>query len=230
MTRAVTAALALALAGPLPPGLRGRELDRLPTRRKEVALTLDCGGNSVGGWTVYRTLRRKHAVATFFLTGDFVRANPGLARAIGRRFPVGDHTVDHATLPALSSAAVVREIVDARREIRAATGRDPKPFFRFPYGASDARTLAIANGLGYVSVRWTVDTLGWMGTRGGETVPRAVARVVAALAPGAIVLMHVGQARDGSLIDPHALPAVIDAIRRRGYVFTTLEPLLGRSR
>ena len=53
---------------------------------------------------------------------------------------------------------------------------------------------------------------------------------LAALRPGAIVLMHVGQARDGSLIDPHALPAVIDAIRRRGYSFTTLEPLLGRSR
>jgi peptidoglycan/xylan/chitin deacetylase (PgdA/CDA1 family) len=207
-----------------------RELDRLPTRRKVVALTIDCGGNAVGGWTVYRTLRRKHAPATFFLTGDFVRANPRLARAIGRRFGVGDHTVDHATLPTLPSARVFREIDVARREIRAATGRDPKPFFRFPYGASDARTLRIVARLGYVSVRWTVDTLGWMGTTGGQTVPRAVRRVEASLEPGAIVLMHVGAARDGSEIDVHALPAVIDAIRRRGYSFTTLDSLRPRSR
>ncbi len=56
-------------------------------------------------------------------------------------------------------------------------------------------------------------------------MPGAVARVVASLRPGAIVLMHVGAAQDGSLVDTRALPAVIDAVRRRGYTFTTLERL-----
>ncbi len=84
--------------------------------------------------------------------------------------------------------------------------------------------IAIANRLGYISIRWTVDTLGWMGGR-GQTVSGAIQRVVYSLRPGAIILMHIGSAGDvdHSTIDAHALPGVIDAIRRRGYSFTTLE-------
>ena len=219
--RLVLAAVSLALAGSIPPSLRGREVDRLPIRKREVALTIDAGGNSVGAWSVVTTLRGRHALATFFLTGDWARRNPRLARAIGKRFPVANHTLDHASLPPLSTAAVVQEVRGAERAIKARTGRDPRPFFRFPYGASDRRTIAIVNRLGYVSVRWTVDSLGWTGLA-GQSVPGAVRRVTAHLEPGAIVLMHIGEARDGSLIDTRALPRVIDAIRRRGYRLTTL--------
>ena len=222
--RFLAAVVAAALAAPIPPSLRGRELDRLPTRKREVVLTLDAGDNAVGTWSILRTLRRRDVPATFFLTGRWARRNPRLAGAIGRSFPVANHTETHAHLPALSTSGVVREIRSAERAIRRLTGRDPRPIFRFPYGERDVRTIAIANRLGYVSIRWTVDTLGWMGT-GGQTVPGAVRRVVANLKPGAIVLMHVGSSRDGSTIDTRALPAVIDAIRARGYRFTTLERL-----
>jgi hypothetical protein len=34
--------------------------------------------------------------------------------------------------------------------------------------------------------------------------------------------MHVGSARDGTRLDAEALPALIAAIRARGYGFTTL--------
>jgi peptidoglycan/xylan/chitin deacetylase (PgdA/CDA1 family) len=50
----------------------------------------------------------------------------------------------------------------------------------------------------------------------------AVRRVVAHLQPGTIVLMHLGAARDGSTIDAQALPALIAAVRARGYRFVTL--------
>jgi peptidoglycan-N-acetylglucosamine deacetylase len=215
-------ALAALLSAPVPPGLQGRELDRLPTTQKEVVITIDGGGNAVGGWSMLATLKRKRVPATFFLTGRFVVANPGLARAIGRSYPVANHTWSHPHLSRLSSAAVESEIVRGERAIRARTGRDPRPIFRFPYGDRDARSIAIANRLGYVSIRWTVDTLGWMP---GQTVAGAVRRVLDRLRPGAIVLMHVGAARDGSTVDVRALPAVIDAIRRRGYTFTTFERL-----
>jgi peptidoglycan-N-acetylglucosamine deacetylase len=216
-------ALAAVLAGPVPPEFQGRELDRLPTTRKEVVLTIDAGGNAVGGWSMLT--KRKEVAATFFLTGRFVVANPALARAIGRTYPVANHTWSHLHLSRLSNAGVESEILRAERAIRARTGRDPRPIFRFPYGDRDARSIAIANRLGYVSVRWTVDTLGWMP---GQTTAGAVRRVVDRLQPGAIVLMHVGAARDGSTVDARALSAVIDAIRRRGYAFTTFERLRPR--
>ena len=99
------------------------------------------------------TLRRRRAPATFFLPGHFVSTYPAIARAIGRRFVVGNHTVDHAELTRLSSAAVTHEIAGAAIEIRRATGDGTHSLFRFPYGARDARTLAICHRLGYVSVR-----------------------------------------------------------------------------
>jgi peptidoglycan/xylan/chitin deacetylase (PgdA/CDA1 family) len=212
----VTALLlvALALAASVPPGLRGKELDRLPTRKREVALTFDAGAESFGAWRLVATLRRERVPATFFLTGRWARRNPKLARVIARHFAVGNHSDTHPHLTGTSSAEVAAEIGRADVAIRRIAGRDPRPLFRFPYGDSDARTIRIANRLGYVSIRWTVDTLAWMP---GQTVPGAVRRVVAALRPGAIVLMHVGVR-----VDVRALPRIIRALRRRGYSFVTL--------
>jgi peptidoglycan/xylan/chitin deacetylase (PgdA/CDA1 family) len=211
----------------LPPALVAGELVRLQTRRHVVALTFDGGGNAAGAKRVLAILRHQRVPATFFLTGDFVRAYPAIARAIGRRYPVANHTVDHAQLTALSSAAVVGEIVRANLMIRRATGRDTHPLFRFPYGARDARTLAICHRLGYASIRWTVDTWGWMGLS-FQSPSGAVRRVVDALVPGEIVLMHLGASRDGSTIDTAALPGVIRAVRRRGYKLVTLAGVRAR--
>jgi peptidoglycan-N-acetylglucosamine deacetylase len=77
-----------------------------------------------------------------------------------------------------------------------------------------------------VSIRWTVDTWGWMG-RSAESVPGAARRVMEGLVPGEIVLMHVGSSRDGSTIDTRALPHVIRAVRARGYRFVTLRGVRG---
>jgi peptidoglycan/xylan/chitin deacetylase (PgdA/CDA1 family) len=171
---------------------------------------------------VLAILKRERVPGTFFLTGHFVRTYPLLSRAIGRRFPVANHTVDHLDLRRLSTPAATREITRAETMIRRATGRDPRPLFRFPYGARDARTLAIVRRVGYESVRWTVDTWGWMGLT-LQSVAGAQRRVLDHLVPGEIVLMHLGAARDRSTIDSRALPGVIRAVRARGYRFVTLQ-------
>ena len=156
----------LAAAVAFPPTLKGRELDHLYTHRKVVVLTLDAGGDAAGAWRILRTLQRKHVVATFFLTGRWANANPGLAKFIGKRYPVGNHTYHHLPMTHLSDSAAAREITTAAQAIR---------------------------------------------------------RVVDSLRPGEIILMHVGSAGDvdRSTIDANALPGVIDAVRRRGYSFTT---------
>jgi peptidoglycan/xylan/chitin deacetylase (PgdA/CDA1 family) len=79
------------------------------------------------------------------------------------------------------------------------------------------------NALGYTSVRWSVDTWGWMGPTGGQSVGTVVRRFEQRLRPGAIVLMHLGAGRDGSLLDAHALKQVITVAKRRGYRFVMLD-------
>jgi peptidoglycan/xylan/chitin deacetylase (PgdA/CDA1 family) len=205
----------------LPPAIVAGEIVRLQTRQHVVALTFDGGGNADAARAVLATLRREHVPATFFLTGHFVRSYPALARAIGRRYPVGNHTVDHFDLLRLSAPAAMREVTRAAMLVQRATGRDTHPYFRFPYGSRNGGTLRMVNRLGYASVRWTVDTWGWMGLS-QQSVAGAVRRVRDKLVPGEIVLMHLGSSRDHSTIDSKALPTVIRLVRARGYRFVTL--------
>ena len=210
----------------LPASLLGRELEQLATQRKVVALTFDAGANAAGVPSILAILRRTGVMGTFFLTGRWVQIYPQLARQIGARYPVANHTYSHQQLPPLSTTAVQHEIERAQSLIRTATGHDPRPLFRFPYGSSDKRTIRIVNTLGYTAIRWTVDTLGWEGTARGQSAASVASRVLAALKPGEIVLMHVGSPPDGSTLDANALPQIIRRIQQRGYSFVAVTDLL----
>ena len=194
-----------------------------------VALTFDAGANADALPSILATLRRDGVPATFFLTGNFVRDFPAAARSIAAAgFRIGDHTITHPYLTRLSDTAVQQEITGGAQQIIAATGQNPLPLFRFPYGDADARTIAIANRAGFVPVRWTVDTLGWEGTAGHISASMVVSRVLAAASPGEIVLMHVGSNPDDhTTFDADALPQVITGLRARGYSFVTLDALTG---
>lgn len=206
---------------------RGKDLEVVPTTSRIAVLTFDGGASSTGVSSVLATLSAKRATATFFLTGGFVRRHPASTTAISSSYPVGNHTDTHADLTTLSSTAVVDEIRTGAAAIRAATGRPPGPWFRFPYGARDARTIDLVNDECYVAVRWTVDSLGWKGTSGGMTTTKVRDRVLAAARPGMIVLMHVGaNPTDGTTLDAAALPAIVDGLRARGYTFVTLQQAL----
>ena len=192
-----------------------------------VALTFDAGANADAIPSIVATLRREGVPATFFLTGNFVRDFPAAARSIAAAgFRIGDHTVTHPYLTRLSDAAVRQEILGAAQQIISVTGKNPVPLFRFPFGDSDARIVALANQAGYVPVRWTVDTLGWQGTAGHISASVVVSRVLAGASPGEIVLMHVGSNPDDhTTFDADALPQVISGLRAQGYSFITLDAL-----
>ena len=208
----------------VPRSLRGTEWSRLPTTERVVALTFDAGANADGVASILDTLERTDTPASFFLTGAWTTRYPTLARDIAASYPVGNHTSTHPDLTTLSDTAVRDQIVGAHQTIRTTTGAEPRPWFRFPFGARDTRTIGLANCLNYGSVRWSVDTLGWKGTSGGQTRASVTARVLDDLAPGSIVLMHVGSnPNDGSTLDADALGDVITRVEARGYRFVDLD-------
>lgn len=212
----------------LPERLVGHVITRIPTTRKVVALTFDAGASADGVASILQTLKREGVPASFFLTGDFAEQHPDGASHLAAYGRVGNHTTDHPHLTTLTTTQVRVQVTGARATIRRVTGHDPLPLFRFPFGEYDARTLGVVNDLGYAAIGWTVDTLGWKGTSGGQSVNSVVRRVLAAAVPGEIVLMHVGaNPDDGTTLDADALPRVIAGLRSLGYGFVTLDTLLG---
>jgi peptidoglycan/xylan/chitin deacetylase (PgdA/CDA1 family) len=210
----------------VPPSRARQVVNRLPTNRKVVALTFDAGGNGDGVNSILATLTSQKVAASFFLTGHFTASFPALVREMAAAGRVGNHTADHPHLPTMADGQVRRQVTSARAEILRATGQDPRPLFRFPFGDSTPADLRLVNDLGYVAVGWTVHTLGWQGTSGGRSVSSVFGRVLTAAVPGEIVLMHVGSnPGDHSTLDADSLPRVISGLRAAGYGYVTLDAL-----
>ena len=214
-------------AAPFPSQLISQDLTIIPNAGRVVALTFDAGANAAGLPKILSTLSAKGVTGTFFLTGNWVDANPGgVDQIVSSGHRVANHSMTHPGFTGLDDGQIAQQVRGAEQTILAA-GADPRPLFRFPFGERDARTIAAVNSLGYVAVRWTVDTLGWKGTSGGVNAQAVADRTLAALQPGEIVLMHIGSnPDDGSTLDADALPDIIDRITAAGYGFATLDALL----
>jgi peptidoglycan/xylan/chitin deacetylase (PgdA/CDA1 family) len=209
---------------PLPTSLVGTEWSRLPTTQQLVALTFDAGNNDGGVSSILATLRATGTPATFFLNGRWVQTYPADARRIAASYSIGNHSADLVQFRTLTDVQVRQQVLEGARIIKAVTGRDPRPWFRSPFGDLDARTIRVINSLGWGSIFWTVGTQGYLGTSGGQSVSSVVARVLGSLQPGEIVIMEVqANATDHSILDAAALPVIIHDVEQRGYHFVSLD-------
>jgi len=213
--------------GQIPDSLMGTQWYKLPTSKKVVALTFDAGANADGIPSILATLAETGVPATFFLTGKWVEVYPEYSAEIGAKYPVGSHSYSHPDFTTLTDAEIESELSKAAAAIESATGLDPHPMFRFPFGASNDHCIDLVNSLGYGAISWTVDTRGWQGTSGGQSVDFVLDRVLDGLQPGEIVIMHVGSnPDDGSTLDADALPRMVEEIRAAGYTFVTIDQYL----
>lgn len=214
-------------SSPLVSRLSTKVITRARTNQKVVALTIDCGGNSNGVSSILTTLRDANVHATFFITGQFARQNPQSVRDIvAAGHVIGNHSDTHPDFSKLSRRAILGQLNSAESAISAAGGPSTKPWFRFPYGASDTTARSVVAADGYRMIGWTVDTLGWMGKSGAGSARAVQRRAVAARTPGEIILMHGGSSPDGSTFDADAMPGIIKGLSKRGYTFATLPELI----
>ncbi len=184
---------------------------------RRVALTFDDGYDKAGWAAVLAALHAAHVHATLFVNGRYVVGYPTLARrTIAWGEVVGSHTWSHILTTTETPAQIKAQIegdVDAWWRVARAT---PVPYFRPPYGGYDSTTLAVAGSLGFARVMlWSVDPSDY--TQPGAGV--IVARVLAAVRPGAIVELHLLPQTAA------ALPNLIADLRARGYSLVTLPQL-----
>ena len=154
--------------------------------------------------------------ATFFLVGEQVRRNPGLAREIlAAGHEIGLHCDRHRNLLRLTPWQVREDIARARASIEDATGCSPS-LYRPPYGVLNASALRLARGLGWRTLLWSHWGRDWE----ARATPESIAtRVTDGVREGSVLLLH--DADDYSAADSWrrtaaALPRVLETLAASG--------------
>ena len=166
----------------------------------KVLLTFDDGGPQASA--ILSILDRYNIKARWFPTGQWAGSNaPFVARLLGDGQMLGNHTYSHPQM--LSSL----DTAELQRQVN--LGYHSTNVFRFPYGASDAGSVALVTGMGYSICGWSIDTLDWSGSPAAT-----IADIVTSQArAGSVVLMHLSFQSD---VD--ALPGIIDNLRARALI------------
>jgi peptidoglycan-N-acetylmuramic acid deacetylase len=167
-------------------------------------------------------LERAHVKASFFLTGPYIRGNRGMVRSLAAHgHLLCNHSWSHANMvvKARSRSVFTHELRATERACRAATGDSLARFFRPPFGTYSARSLQLAEQLGYATVFWSFAHHDY--DEGAQPpVSVTLRRIVNAAAPGVVYLLHAS-----SRSNVNVLAKAIHGIKLRGYRFATLDEL-----
>jgi peptidoglycan/xylan/chitin deacetylase (PgdA/CDA1 family) len=193
-----------------------------------VALTFDAEHpdrpHRIGGTErVLDRLDTSGVTATFFIQGRWAEAFPELARSVADRgHLIGNHSFYHARMPLLSAAGLTSDVRAAERAIVAATGVDPRPWFRCPFGAGtdDPTVRAGLARLGYREIGWDVEGFDWHSGRRGRGMAREMVTATVAHGDGAVLLLH-----PWTTATEHGLEPLIDGLRDAGATFQRLDAL-----
>ncbi len=193
-----------------------RNLDTAPGTpyhrgQKVVALTFDDGPSPVYTPQILRILTAAKVPASFEIIGLDGAANLGILRVENAAgMALVNHTWTHVDLALLPAWLWPAEVDRTSSLLRGVTGH-PVRCLRPPYGLSDRAVDAQLRVRGLAELDWDVDPSDYL-RPGAAVIAR---RVLAALHPGAIVIMHDGGGNRSQTVA--ALPAILRGIRAAGY-------------
>lgn len=210
-------------------GVFGNVLLAGPPDKPQVALTFDDGPDPETTPQVLDVLSQHGAHATFFVIGERAQRHPELIkRIVAAGHQVENHSHRHSWATAFGpTPKLVHELGLAQTAILDAAGKRPR-FFRAPIGILSPPVVAAAQTLGLTIVGWTAKARdGWAST----SVDAACRRLVRALRPGAILLLHdAGEQLSANLpsrptIAPAVLAVLLPKLAARGLSAVTLDEL-----
>jgi peptidoglycan-N-acetylglucosamine deacetylase len=216
----------------------------IPNAGPEVALTFDMGGRMDPAVDIMKFLVANQVCATIFATGVMTQTPEGeqvmaIIRAHPELFEIANHTMYHCdlarggggsprTAPCQtggppSVAFIQRELTAADTILRAATGQNPKPYWRPPYGSVNSTVINAVAAVGYTKTfMWDIDSIDWKPiSDGGPTAQQISDKVVRNAVNGSDVLFHLG-----GYETLKALHLMVPALRDRGFSLTTVSDLL----
>lgn len=152
-------------------------------------LTFDLGYEYGCTGRILDTLKEKGVVGTFFITMYYAKSCPELVqRMVDEGHIVGNHSVNHLSMPDLSVADMEAEIMGLHNYVKENFGYEMF-LFRPPMGEHSPRALAVAQNLGYKSVLWSYTYLDY-DTANQKPVDEAYAICTKNAHKGAVYLLH----------------------------------------
>lgn len=184
---------------------------------KKVYLTFDEGYEAGYTEEILQTLKDNNVKATFFITAHYVNTSSDLVKKmIDDGHIIGNHTVNHKSMPDLSNDQIKDEVMNLHKSIYEKFGYE-MTYLRPPKGEYSERTVNYCNTLGYTTVMWSFAYDDWNenGQKGEEY---AKSKILNNIHNGAVILLH-GNSKDNT----NVLDYCIKEIKNMGYEFASLD-------
>lgn len=185
--------------------------------KKNIYLTFDEGYEA--GYTpqLLNTLKENKVKATFFITAHFVNTQPDLVQQmIEEGHIIGNHTVNHKSMPELTEDKIKTEVMDLHQVINEKFNYEMK-YIRPPKGEYSEKTLQVTNQLGYTTVMWSFAYEDWNEDKQPDE-QSAKKKVLDNLHNGEIMLLHGNSKTNTNILD-----SVIKEAKNMGYEFKSLD-------
>lgn len=203
----------------------------------KLILTFDDGPSAEYTPKILDILEKEKVPATFFVVGLQGESNiPILQRIYKDGFEIGNHTFTHNNIAKMSPERAQMEMKLTRLLIESITGRSTI-LFRAPYNAdAEPRTyeelepIARSRDENYLTVNESIDPNDWeKGVSADSIFARTIRMVDDTARNASIILLHDagGESRQATV---EALPRIIEHCKQKGYVFTTVADLMGKSK
>ena len=185
--------------------------------KKYIYITFDEGYEAGYTEKILDTLKENNVKATFFITAHYLNTNEELVkRMIDEGHIVGNHTVNHKSMPDISNEEIKKEVMDLHLAIYEKFGYEMK-YIRPPKGEYSERTLNECNTLGYKTVMWSFAYKDWEeNNQSGEE--NAKKMIINNFHNGEIMLLH-GNSKDNC----NVLGNIIQEAKNEGYEIRSLD-------
>ena len=185
--------------------------------KKYIYLTFDEGYEAGYTSKILEVLKNNQVKATFFITAHYVNTQEELVKQmIEEGHIVGNHTVNHKSMPDLSEEKIKKEILELHQTIYDKFNYEMK-YMRPPKGEFSEKSLSVTNSLGYKTVMWSFAYEDWNEDKQPEE-EKSKAKILNNLHNGEIMLLHGNSKTNTNILD-----SIIKEAKQMGYEFKSLD-------
>ena len=186
-------------------------------KKKKVYLTFDNGYEAGYTEKILEVLKQNAVKACFFVTAHYVNSKPELVQQmINEGHIVGNHTVNHKSMPSLSLEQIKSEVMELHTAVYEKFGYEMK-YIRPPKGEYSEQSVAYCKNLGYTTVMWSFAYDDWDESKQGRE-EYGKKKILDNVHNGAVLLLHATSKDNSNILD-----YCIKEIKNMGYEFATLD-------